>query len=78
METLACESGHLDSSDLCQTDEHKAAEQQHSIDTVCQLQPSRQEVKVPCVADTGKSILVHITAFTYLSPFLKYRGVRSQ
>jgi hypothetical protein len=62
METLACQSGHratnchLDNSDLCQTDEHKAAEQQNSIDSACQLQPARHEVKVPCVADTGKSI----------------------
>lgn len=81
METLACHSGHraanchLDNSDLCQTDEHKAAEQQNSVDTVHQLQPSRQEVKVPCVADTGKLLLVHVAVFAYQSPSVKYCGV---
>jgi hypothetical protein len=80
METLACQSGHrapnyhLDNSDLCQTDEHKAAEQQNSIDVACQLQPARQEVKVPCVADTGKSILLQSAVVTYLSPLVKYEG----
>ena len=73
METLSCQSGHrvpnchLDNSDLCQTDEHKAAEQQNSVDMIRQLQPARQEVKVPCVADTGESIVLHITLIIYLS-----------
>ncbi|KDR13250.1 hypothetical protein L798_12638, partial [Zootermopsis nevadensis] len=58
MEVLDCQSGHLaagnsqlDNNDMCQTDEHKAAEQQNSVD-VRQPQGVRQEVKVPCVADT--------------------------
>lgn len=81
METLGCQSGHrapnchLDNSDLCQTDEHKVAEQQHSIDAACQLQPTRLEVKVPCVADTGKSILLHIAVVMYLSPSAKFPAV---
>jgi hypothetical protein len=81
METLGCQSGHrapnchLDNSDLCQTDEHKAAEQQNSIDTACQLQHARFELKVPCVADTGKSILLHIAVVTYLLPFAKFPAV---
>jgi len=61
MEVLDCQSIHQvagssksGNSDMCQTDEHKAAEQQNSIDVVRQLQSARQEVKVPCVADTGK------------------------
>ncbi|PSN56888.1 hypothetical protein C0J52_00682 [Blattella germanica] len=42
-----------DNSDMCQTDEHKAAEQQNSSDNMSrQFQNTRQEVKVPCVADT--------------------------
>ncbi|PNF18833.1 hypothetical protein B7P43_G01653, partial [Cryptotermes secundus] len=59
METLDCQPGpmatgnsQLDNSGMCQTDEHKAAEQQNSVDMVRQLQNARQEVKVPCVADT--------------------------
>jgi len=78
MEMLGCQSGHrapnchLDKSDLCQTDEHKAAEQQNSIDAACQLQPARLEVKVPCVADTGKLILLHIAVVTYLSSSAKF------
>jgi hypothetical protein len=66
MEVLDCQSGHLaagnahsDNSDMCQTDEHKVAEQQNSIDTVRPLQGARQEVKVPCVADTGMSVTLY-------------------
>jgi hypothetical protein len=81
MEMLGCQSGHrapnchLDNSDLCQTDEHKAAEQQNSIDAACQLQHARLEVKVPCVADTGKLIFLHITVVTYLSPSAEFPAV---
>jgi hypothetical protein len=64
METLDCQSGplttgsiQLDNSGLCQTDEHKAAEQQNSVDMSRHQQSARLEVKVPCVADTGKSAM---------------------
>jgi hypothetical protein len=64
METLDCQSGplatgntQLDNSGLCQTDEHKAAEQQNSVDMLRHQQSARLEVKVPCVADTGKSAM---------------------
>lgn len=70
METVDCQSGslatgnsQLDKSGMCQTDEHKAAEQQNSVDTVRQLQSARQEVKVPCVADTGKRAMLHNKGF---------------
>jgi hypothetical protein len=60
METLDSQPGHQgagsaqsDNSDMCQTDEHKAAEQQISSDMSRQFQNAKQEVKVPCVADTG-------------------------
>ncbi|XP_069689782.1 baculoviral IAP repeat-containing protein 6 isoform X2 [Periplaneta americana] len=59
METLENQPGHQaagnsqsDNSDMCQTDEHKAAEQQNSTDMARQLQNTKQEVRVPCVADT--------------------------
>jgi hypothetical protein len=72
MEVLDCQSGHLatgnsqsDNSDMSQTDEHKAAEQQNSVDMVRQVQGVRQEVKVPCVADTGKSVMLHSKVFPY-------------
>jgi hypothetical protein len=70
METLDCQSGplatgnsQLNNSGMCQTDEHKAAEQQNSVDTMRQLQSARQELKVPCVADTGKSAMLHNKGF---------------
>lgn len=71
MEVLDCQSGHLaagnsqlDNNDMCQTDEHKAAEQQNSVD-VRQPQGVRQEVKVPCVADTGKSFMSEVFPYSH-------------
>jgi hypothetical protein len=32
-------------------------------------------VKVPCVADTGKSILLHSAVVTFLLPLVKYPAV---
>jgi hypothetical protein len=80
MEVLDCQSGHLaagnsqpDNSDMCQTDEHKAAEQQNSVDMMRQLQGVRQEVKVPCVADTGKSFLLQSKVLPYSLNFTSAR-----